>query len=47
MTGCRFTELGGNGVLMTGRSVKVRVGKCLFENIGMSALSIGNPTTKW
>lgn len=47
MTGCRFTELGGNGVLMTGRSVKVRVGKCLFENIGMSALSIGNPSTVW
>ena len=47
MTGCRFTELGTNGALMIGRSVKIRIERCLFENIGMSALSIGNPTTLW
>jgi len=47
MTGCRFAELGTNGALMIGRSVKIRIARCLFENIAMSALSVGNPTTQW
>ncbi len=47
MKGCSFEELGANGMLMVDRSVKVSITECRFVNIGMSALSIGNPTTAW
>ena len=44
---CTFRDLGGNGLLMTDRSVKVHLYDNRFENIAMSALSVGNPTTEW
>lgn len=47
MNGCRFTELGGNGLIMLDSSIIVRIQNCRFQNIGMAALSIGNPTTAW
>ncbi len=47
LRGCILSELGGNGLLMVDRSVKVRIYDNKFMNIGMTALSIGNPTTAW
>ncbi|MCQ2385346.1 MAG: right-handed parallel beta-helix repeat-containing protein [Clostridia bacterium] len=44
---CSFKDLGGNGVLMKDSTVRATVYDCRFENIAMSALSIGNPTTAW
>lgn len=44
---CNFRDLGGNGLLLVNQTVGARIESCLFENIGMSALSVGNPTTKW
>ena len=45
--GCVFRDLGGNGLLLTDATNRAFISDCLFDNIGMSALSIGNPTTKW
>ena len=45
--GCNFRDLGGNGLLLINKTVGARIESSLFENIGMSALSVGNPTTKW
>ena len=47
VSGCNFRDLGGNGLLLVNQTVGARIESCLFENIGMSALSVGNPTTKW
>ena len=44
---CRFTALGGNGLLMLNNSRDVTVRYCDFTDIGMSAVNIGNPTTDW
>ncbi len=44
---CLFEELGGNGLQMKDASTAVTVKNCRFRNIGMSALTIGNPTTDW
>ena len=45
--GCAFTDLGGNGVLLLNSSRGATIIDCLFDNIGMSALSVGNPTSHW
>lgn len=47
LRGCVFRDIGCNGLLMTDRSVKVHIYDNRFTNIGMTALSIGNPTTAW
>ncbi len=47
LTHCRFATLGGNGLLMVNSSRNVTVRYCDFTDIGMSAVNIGNPTTKW
>lgn len=44
---CTFRDLGGNGLLMTDRSTKVRVYDSRFHRISMSAILIGNHTTEW
>ena len=44
---CRFTSLGGNGLLMANISRDVTIRYCDFTDIGMSAINIGNPTTNW
>lgn len=44
---CRFTESGGNGLLMKDSNIAVTVKNCIFRHIGMNALSIGNPTWEW
>jgi hypothetical protein len=41
---CGFYELGAGGVLMLGELAMIYVRNSRFENIAMSALSIGNPT---
>jgi len=40
---CEFLDVGTNGILMVGDVSTVRINRCRFENIGMSAISIGNP----
>ena len=44
---CTFTELGGNGVLMKDSTIKANVYDNKFIHIGMTALSIGNPSWDW
>lgn len=41
---CRFYELGAGGVLMLGELAMIYVRNSRFENIAMSAISLGNPT---
>ena len=41
---CDFYELGANGVLATGELAMIHITSCRFENIAMSAISVGNPT---
>ena len=41
---CAFYELGVNGILMLGELAMIYVFGSRFENIAMSAISIGNPT---
>ena len=45
--GCQFYGLGGNGLLLVDRSNRIVIEENRFEDIAMSALSIGNPTWKW
>ena len=45
INGCVFDDIGTNGVLVTGEAARVYVRNCRFENIAMSAVSIGNPVT--
>ena len=40
---CEFYEMNANGILMIGEGARIRVRDCRFENIGMSAVSIGDP----
>ena len=47
LSGCAFRDLGGNGVLIADRTVRLTVEGCRFERIAMCALSVGNPTTAW
>lgn len=44
---CTFKELGANGVLMKDSTIKASIYDNKFMHIGMTALSIGNPTTAW
>ena len=41
---CDFYELGAGGLLATGELASIYVRSCRFENVAMSAVSIGNPT---
>ncbi len=43
INGCCFDDLGTNGILVQGEAARVYVRGCRFENIDMSAISIGNP----
>lgn len=47
LRGCTFAEIGTNGLQMCDSSIRVQIYDCKFENIGMTALSVGNPTTAW
>ena len=40
--GCSFTGLGGNGIMMVNKTVGVCIEDCHFEDVGMSAATIGN-----
>ncbi len=40
---CRFCDMNANGILMVGACARISVTGCRFENIGMSAVSIGDP----
>ena len=44
MDSCSFYEIGANGVLMLGELAMIYIRNSRFENIAMSAISIGNPT---
>lgn len=41
---CKFYELGAGGILLMGELAMIYVRNSRFENIGMSAVSVGNPT---
>lgn len=45
--GCTFRDLGGNGIIMTDSSNRVRIRNSKFYRIQMSAIVIGNRTTAW
>ncbi len=40
---CNFFELGANGILAAGVLAMIYVRSCRFENVAMSAVSVGNP----
>ena len=40
---CEFRELGGNGILMLGRSVMADIRDNYFHGISMAAISVGDP----
>ena len=40
---CDFCDMTANGILMVGSCARVMIEGCRFENIGMSAISIGDP----
>ena len=40
---CKFYSMNTNGILMIGVCARIRIADCHFEDIGMSALSIGDP----
>ncbi len=42
---CVFEQLGGHGVRMPDHHARVRIHDCIFKNIGMSAIYIGNLTS--
>lgn len=44
---CKFYSMNTNGILMVGTSARVRIDHCHFEDIGMSAISIGDPICVW
>ena len=41
---CKFYELGTNGILLVGELAMIYVRSSKFDGIGMSAVSVGNPT---
>ena len=45
--GCHFEHLGVNGVQVVDHSVGVTVKNCVFRDVGMCGVSIGNPTWNW
>ena len=45
--GCRFIGLGANGVKSTDRVGGLSIENCVFDDIAMSAISIGNHNTLW
>ena len=40
---CQFRDMNANGILMLGACARISVTGCRFEDIGMSAVSIGDP----
>lgn len=40
---CKFYDMNTNGILLVGGASRIQVRDCHFENIGMSAVSVGNP----
>ena len=44
---CSFSEIGCNGLLMKNSNTNVKIRSCRFKNLGMSALSVGNPSWLW
>lgn len=47
VNGCRFSDLGSNGLQMTDCTRRASITECVFRNIAMNALSIGNPSWVW
>ena len=47
VSACEFIDLGGNALHLINATTGARVENCLFRNVGMSALLVGNSTTKW
>ncbi len=44
---CTFKGLGTNGIISVNRAKKLTIEDCLFDDIAMSAIAIGNHTTWW
>ena len=44
---CDFSALGGNGLLLRDGAVNITVRDSVFRDIGMSAISVGNPSAQW
>ncbi len=47
MEDCRLVDLGTNGVQAYDRLIGIDIRNCLFEDISMSAIALGNHTTAW
>ena len=45
--GCRFEALGVNGVQVYDQSVGTTVKNCVFRDVGMCGVTIGNPANRW
>lgn len=45
--GCHFTDIGCNGIQVINRSLCTTVRNCVFKNVDMCAISLGNPTWHW
>ena len=45
--GCSFLGIGGNGVQSVNRSTGITVTECIFKNIGMCGVTVGNPSYNW
>ncbi len=44
---CEFRGVGCNAVQMCDRTLRAAVRDCIFVDIAMSAVSVGNPTRRW
>jgi hypothetical protein len=47
ITGCSFNALGANGILSVNSMNTMKIENCHFNDIAMSAISIGNHTSSW
>ncbi len=44
---CVFEQLGGNGIFMPDNNVAVRIRDNIFQNVGMTAVTVGNFSADW
>ncbi len=47
VTDCTFTGLGTNAVQSVGQLEGIRIADCIFDDISMSAIRLGNSNTNW
>ncbi len=47
ISGCRFAQLGGHGILSRDRMNGLTIRDCRFDTVAMSAIHLGNHGTEW